>query len=637
VVDDDWTGRLIDGRYAVESVLGKGGMGLVLKARHKFTGVQVAVKVLRPELQLDTEVQMRFLGEARAPNAIGHPGIVQVVDAGKAPDGLLYLVMELLQGRPLREPLARGELTHPELRRIMMELFDALAAAHVRGFVHRDLKPENVFLAGPAATVKLLDFGIAKVLDAGLARVQTGLGVLLGTPAYMAPEQVSDASGVDARADLWAAGIMIYEMLSGHLPFVGDTTGAFFAAIATKDPTPIRAFLPSAPPALDAFFSRALARELFRRFASAQEMAHAFAALPLGFAPTGTAAAGSSSATVATGAAIAVSVSPAARSAIGYEATHTPHQGAAVVSPPASASSSTPAVPPMYAPPASASSSNPAAPSMYGPPEMPGASSSSTAAHSMYAPPEMPAPGARHPPSSPHIPQPAANLHPASSPPPMSQPVAPVHVAPRRAPTDGDATPATRSRTGLMIGAIGVLALIAAVAVVAFGRGGGTTVAKPGSAAPIDAAVVAQTPVDAPAIDAAPVDAAVVRVPRDAGAKTVLRDAGAAEIDAGTPIDAGVTKVGGAMKVDGGVMKVDGGVIKSRCASTGTTACRTAMNCQRDCEDNDNECRCRCASLAHPSHQQAITAYATCAKSCGFGKVCITLNCKKVFATCLAR
>ena len=129
--DDDWRGRLIDGRYMVESVLGKGGMGLVLKARHKFTGVHVAVKVLRPELQLDTEVQMRFLGEARAPNAIGHPGIVQVVDAGKAPDGLLYLVMELLHGRPLREPLARGELTHPELRRIMLELFDALAAAHV--------------------------------------------------------------------------------------------------------------------------------------------------------------------------------------------------------------------------------------------------------------------------------------------------------------------------------------------------------------------------------------------------------------------------------------------------------------------------------------------------------------------------
>ncbi|MBL0217000.1 MAG: serine/threonine protein kinase [Myxococcales bacterium] len=284
MVQAGWPGRIIDGRYAVESVIGAGGMGLVLKAHHKFTGAEVALKVLKPELELDPEIQMRFLDEARAPNAIGHPGIVSVLDAGKAPDGLLYLVMELLVGRQLRIPMARGELRPGDVRRIMIELFDVLGAAHSRGFVHRDLKPENVFLAGPSASVKLLDFGIAKVLDGGLSRARTAAGATLGTPAYMAPEQFHDPSGVDARADLWAAGVMTFEMLAGRLPFRADTTEAMLIAIATREPDPIRVHVPNAPPALEAFFARALCRDRAGRFATAIEMAQAFAALPLGTA-----------------------------------------------------------------------------------------------------------------------------------------------------------------------------------------------------------------------------------------------------------------------------------------------------------------------------------------------------------------
>ena len=277
----DWPGRIIDGRYAVEAVLGEGGMGLVLRARHQFTGAMVALKVLRPELQLDASLQHRFLAEARAPSAIGHPGIVHVVDAGRAPDGLLYLVMELLLGRPLRTPLARGELAAPEVRRIILELLGILGAAHARGFVHRDLKPENVFLVAPNDAVKLLDFGIAKVLDAGALTGATATGATLGTPAYMAPEQIHDPSLVDARADLWAVGVMLYEMLTGRLPFGARTTAALLVAIATSEHAPIRSVLPAAPPELEVLFQRALCRGPQGRFGSAAEMAAALAAIPL--------------------------------------------------------------------------------------------------------------------------------------------------------------------------------------------------------------------------------------------------------------------------------------------------------------------------------------------------------------------
>jgi len=279
---DGWAGRVIDNRYVVESVLGRGGMGLVLRAHHKFTGEEVAIKVLRPELELDPHLQERFLNEARAPSAIGHRGIVRVLDAGKAPDGLLYLVMELLVGRSLRIPMARGELAASEIRRIMLELLDALGAAHARGFVHRDLKPDNVFLVAPSDAVKLLDFGIAKVLDGGAARVRTASDATLGTPAYMSPEQLNDPRSVDARTDLWAAGIICYEALSGQLPFRADTAPSLMVAIATKDPDPIRAHMQNVSPAIEAFFARALSRDLNTRFSSTSEMAAALAALPIG-------------------------------------------------------------------------------------------------------------------------------------------------------------------------------------------------------------------------------------------------------------------------------------------------------------------------------------------------------------------
>src|SRR5512140_1466212 len=151
----DWIGRVIDGRYVVEAVLGRGGMGVVLAAWHKFTRARVAVKIVRNDLGLDAEMEARFLAEARVPAAIAHRGVVKTLDAGKTPEGELYIVMELLHGRSLREQITSG-VSGPFTRRVGMELLDVLAATHARGIIHRDVKPENVFLVEPELSVKLL-------------------------------------------------------------------------------------------------------------------------------------------------------------------------------------------------------------------------------------------------------------------------------------------------------------------------------------------------------------------------------------------------------------------------------------------------------------------------------------------------
>jgi serine/threonine-protein kinase len=264
----------------------------VLAARHKFTGARVAVKMVRKDLGIDPEIEARFLAEARVPEAIGHRGVVKTLDAGKTPEGEIYLAMELLVGNSLRAQMQKGPLTLGAIRRIGMELLDVLAAAHARGIVHRDIKPENVFLVAPDGAVKLLDFGITKLLTSGQSLLpRTQAGVVLGTVAYMAPEQLADARGVDARADLWAVGVMLYELLSGRRPYRGTTVEDLLRALVHDEPDPIRAALPTAAPDLEAFFARALAREPAKRFANAVEMAQAFARLSM-LAPSMTPPAG---------------------------------------------------------------------------------------------------------------------------------------------------------------------------------------------------------------------------------------------------------------------------------------------------------------------------------------------------------
>jgi serine/threonine protein kinase len=264
-------GRVIDDRYEVEAIIGKGGMGVVARARHRYTHAHVALKTLHPHLRLEGDLAARFLAEARAPAAIGHPNIVAVSDAGVAKDGVLYLAMELLEGESLRARL-RKPLPLAEAKRICVELLSALGAAHAAGFVHRDLKPENVFLTKEGA-VKLLDFGIAKVLADGIARGETAFGTVMGTIAYAAPEQLRDASAVDGRADLWAMGVIFYELVTGELPYVATTFSAMLLKVLSEPPRP-------APPALQPLFARALARDAKDRFQTAAEMSAAISELP---------------------------------------------------------------------------------------------------------------------------------------------------------------------------------------------------------------------------------------------------------------------------------------------------------------------------------------------------------------------
>ncbi|MBV8758018.1 MAG: protein kinase [Deltaproteobacteria bacterium] len=278
----DWVGRVIDGRYVVDGVVGAGGMGVVLSARHKFTSARVALKMMRKDLGLDPEISARFLAEARVPAAIDHRGVVKTLDAGQTPEGELYLVMELLAGRSLRAEMQAMQPGLAQIRKIGMELLDVLAAAHVRGVIHRDIKPENIFVTQPDGQVKLLDFGITKLLTSGHSVLpRTQAGAMLGTAAYMAPEQLADARTVDARADLWAVGITLYELIGGRRPFRGATVEELLVQLVRGEPDPIRAAYPQATPDLEAFFARGLAKDPQKRFASAGEMAQAFARLSL--------------------------------------------------------------------------------------------------------------------------------------------------------------------------------------------------------------------------------------------------------------------------------------------------------------------------------------------------------------------
>src|SRR5256885_5201957 len=193
-------------------------MGAVYMARHPLIDRRVAVKVLRPEYAQDRTLVQRVFNEARAANAIRHPNIIEVHDVGLLPDGLPYLMMELLEGEPLARRIARlGRMSVSEAMEVARQAASALAAAHAKGIVHRDLKPDNIFLAvnpGEPTRVKVLDFGIAKLRrEMSAASYETGAGAILGTPPYMSPEQCRGVSAnVDHRADVYALGIILYEM-----------------------------------------------------------------------------------------------------------------------------------------------------------------------------------------------------------------------------------------------------------------------------------------------------------------------------------------------------------------------------------------------------------------------------------------
>ena len=273
--DDPLIGQMI-GSWRVERLLGAGGMGRVYLAVQPEIGGRVAIKVLRRESLEDAAVVERFFNEARAVNIIRHENIVDVIDLARLPDGEPYIVMEYLEGASLARIFkGRTRLPLGSLARIVGEVLAALAAAHAKGIVHRDLKPDNVFVS-PGGHVRVLDFGIAKLVrEPGATSTQTG--ALLGTPAYMAPEQAR-SQPLDARADLYAAGVILYEGATGTLPFVASNLFDLLELLVKATPVAPRVHRPEIPGALEAVILRALAKDPDDRFASAVEMREALVA-----------------------------------------------------------------------------------------------------------------------------------------------------------------------------------------------------------------------------------------------------------------------------------------------------------------------------------------------------------------------
>jgi serine/threonine protein kinase len=277
------------GNYEVKALLGEGGMGTVYLAQHAVMGWPAAIKVLRGSLADDQVLVKRFINEARIIRAVRHPNIVEILDIGLLPDGRPYLLMELLEGETLGDRLARcGRLAVTSAIDIICQTALALDVAHAKGITHRDLKPDNLFLLpdpdDPARDkVKVLDFGIAKLRD-GDGRgpsAHTRSGVLLGTPAYMSPEQCQGiARDIDHRSDIYALCVILYQMLAGKPPFVSAGTGdVLIMHVATEAP-PIRQERPDVPGFIEAAILRGLAKRREQRFASMTDLADALRSAP---------------------------------------------------------------------------------------------------------------------------------------------------------------------------------------------------------------------------------------------------------------------------------------------------------------------------------------------------------------------
>jgi len=282
-------GTVLDGKYNIERQIGAGGMGAVYEATHTAIGRTVAIKTLHLAYAGDEQLVERFHREAQMAGSIGHDNICEVTDIGTAADGTPYLVMPLLAGGALADVLEGPEmLPIPRLIDIVAQTLSALQAAHEARIVHRDLKPDNIFvtkIGDRRDFVKLLDFGISKLLDQDAVLQLTQTGTVLGTPFYMAPEQAKGSKEIDHRVDLYAIGVILYEALTGKRPFEGDTYNEIMYKIIAEDYQPPSQLNPQVPPQLEQIVLKAMAREPEARFQTAAEMrralASAVAATPL--------------------------------------------------------------------------------------------------------------------------------------------------------------------------------------------------------------------------------------------------------------------------------------------------------------------------------------------------------------------
>jgi serine/threonine protein kinase len=277
-------GEIIDGKYKIEKILGEGGMGAVARATHVVLGGAVALKFMNPQFMTYPGAVERFVNEGRASKAIRSEHVLPVLDVGLLPNGAPYLLMECLQGCDLSQLIEReGPSGLPVDRAIhfVVQILRGLQSAHAINIIHRDMKPSNCFVVtndGEVDFVKILDFGISKVIQPGSSSL-TQTNTALGTPLYMSPEQARSSREVDARTDIYAAGVILYELLSGRTPFSSDT-GEFteiLFKLFTTDPPPLRKWCPDLDPALAAVVHKALARDVAARFSTVLEMAEALA------------------------------------------------------------------------------------------------------------------------------------------------------------------------------------------------------------------------------------------------------------------------------------------------------------------------------------------------------------------------
>jgi serine/threonine-protein kinase len=274
------TGELIGERYRLEELIGSGGMGDVFRARDTLLERAVALKLVDVgDPRRREEIAKNFLREARISAAIAHRNVVQILDFGTHGGTIPFIVMELLEGESLADVLGRGErLSFDWIAALVQQLLEGLAAAHDAGVVHRDLKPENIYLVRSRSGVypKILDFGISKLTDSqGAAHVTTTQGHVVGTPAYMSPEQARGVKIIDKRTDLYSMGVVLYELLSGEMPFFSENPGDVMVMIVTKPERPLTERVPGLPKALSDVVACAMAKKPDDRFDDARSMQEA--------------------------------------------------------------------------------------------------------------------------------------------------------------------------------------------------------------------------------------------------------------------------------------------------------------------------------------------------------------------------
>jgi len=272
-------GDIVAQKYRVERVLGVGGMGMVVAAQHVQLGTPVAIKFLLPEHRDQPTLFARFEQEAQVAGQLRSEHVARVMDAGRLPDGMPFLVMERLVGGDLDEILERERILPPQVAvDYVLQACDAVAEAHALGIVHRDLKPNNLFVTrrpDGRPFVKVLDFGIAKTANTPDAMKLTRTNEVIGSPHFMSPEQFVSSKGVDPRSDIWSLGAILYTLISGRPPFDGTSMAQICTAVLFEEPAPLDTLRPDAPPHVVAVVSRCLQKDPAHRFSSVGELVEA--------------------------------------------------------------------------------------------------------------------------------------------------------------------------------------------------------------------------------------------------------------------------------------------------------------------------------------------------------------------------